>query len=215
MSVEGKICGLVRPEDARVADALGADYLGVVFAPSPRQRSVEQADRIWEGTSAKRAGVFVDASETEVIESARVLGLAVVQLHGSEDPDFCRHLRESGEWAIWKAVRIRSDIDLANTLERYAGSVDGMLLEGWSPKGHGGVGARFDWSMASEIRAAWADSLRMILAGGLTPSNVAQAIEAFGPDVVDVSSGVEKEPGVKDPDAVRAFLEAVRRAAAG
>lgn len=211
MRVEAKICGLVRPGDARAAESAGADYLGVVFAPGPRQRDPSQAREIWNGTAARRVGVFVDPELDEVLRVARDLGLAVVQLHGSEAPALCREVRDSGPWAVWKAVAVRAGESLRSELERYAGAADGVLLEGSSTAGRGGVGARFDWSRLESVRAAWPDGLRLILAGGLSAANVEEAIRAVRPHVVDVSSGVESVPGRKDPARVQAFLSAVRR----
>ncbi len=212
MIVEVKICGLGRPEDARVAEAAGAEYLGVVFAASPRQRTEDEARVIWRATRAKRVGVFVDAPATEVLERARRLDLNVVQLHGAEDPAYCRRVSRPGNWRVWKAVRLEAGCDVESALERYSQVVDGLVLEGRSDRGHGGVGARFDWSWVSDVRASWPQSLSLVLAGGLNPSNVLEAIQSARPQVVDVSSGVESGPGIKDPDAVRAFVEAVRSA---
>ncbi len=212
MNVEVKICGLGWPEDARVAEEAGADYLGVVFATSPRQRSEKEARRIWQGTRAKRVGVFVDGPEKEVLERARRVGLSVVQLHGAEDPDYCQRLSKAGDWDVWKAVRLGAERELEVALERYSEVVAGLVVEGWSARGHGGVGARFDWSWFVGVRDSWPKSLRLILAGGLNPDNVAEAIERVRPGVVDVSSGVESAPGIKNPDAVWAFVEAVRSA---
>jgi phosphoribosylanthranilate isomerase len=211
LNTEVKICGLGRPEDARVAEEAGADYLGVVFAPSPRQRSEGEARRIWRDTSARRVGVFVNAQEEELLGQARRLGLSVVQLHGAEDPEYCRRVSRSGGWQTWKAVRLRAGQDIGPIVVSYAPVVDGLLLEGWSPSGRGGVGARFDWSVAARAKDAWPEGLRLILAGGLGPANVAEAIERVRPEIVDVSSGVELAPGLKDPDAVRSFVEAVRK----
>jgi phosphoribosylanthranilate isomerase len=212
MTVEVKICGLGRPEDARLAEAAGADYLGVVFAPGPRQRNADEARRIWEGAGGRRVGVFVDPGGEEVWRLATSLELAVIQLHGSEAPELCDELREAGDWAVWKAIRLGGETRLEAALDRYGERVDGILLEGWSARGRGGVGARFEWSLAGRLREGWPDGLRLIAAGGLNAGNVAAAIAQIRPHVVDVSSGVEAALGVKDPEAVRAFLDAVRRA---
>lgn len=212
MRVEAKICGLCRPEDARAAAEAGSDYLGVVFAAGPRRRTLEQARSIFDDLPARRVGVFVDAEVPELLEVAATLELDAVQVHGSEDPEYCARVREAGDWAVWKAVRIRGDADLPEALSRYPDSVDALLLEGHSQRGHGGVGARFRWALAREARASWPAGLRMILAGGLDPENVVEAIESVRPDLVDVSSGVEREVGRKDPNAIRAFLEAASRA---
>ncbi len=210
---EVKICGLTRAEDARLAESLGAAYLGVVFAPSPRRQDAPTARRIWESTGAQRVGVFVNAPATEVIEVADALDLSVIQLHGDERPEFCRRVRESGAWAVWKALRIGGEAGAAEPLARYAGEVDGILLEGHSRRGRGGVGAAFDWSRFEPRRSGWPTELRLILAGGLRPENVTAAIERVRPDVVDVSSGVERGLGRKDARALRKFMSAVRAAA--
>ncbi len=210
MRVEAKICGLVRAEDARVAVAAGADYLGVIFAPGPRRRDPEQAAEIWAGLERRRVGVFVDSPLDAVSELAGALDLAVVQLHGSEDTSFCREIREAGPWSVWKALRMAEGLPLAEAIDRYADVVDGILVEGHSTAGHGGVGAIFDWSRLDDAREIWPKGLKLILAGGLTSENVVAAIQTVRPHVVDVSSGVESEPGRKDPKAVKAFIDAVR-----
>jgi phosphoribosylanthranilate isomerase len=137
------------------------------------------------------------------------LELDVVQLHGSEGPEFCRRVRESGPWTVWKAIQPYGD-RLLEAVERYRDHVDAVLLEGASARGRGGVGARFDWEGSAGARAGWPPDLRLVLAGGLKPSNVEAAIGALAPHVVDVCSGVEIEVGRKDPRRLRAFVGAVR-----
>lgn len=207
--VRAKICGLCRPEDARAAAESGADYLGVVFASGRRQRTPEEARAIWAGLSVPRVGVFADAAAAEVIRVAEALDLSAVQLHGDESPEECQGIRAAGPWALWKAVHVEADLEPGRLAEPYADAVDAVLLEGRGPRGRGGVGARFDWSRVGD-RGAWPDRLQLILAGGLRPENVAEAIARVRPDVVDVSSGVESEVGRKDPTRIRAFLDAVR-----
>lgn len=212
MRVRAKICGLCRPEDARAACEAGADYLGVVFATSPRGQSREAARAIWTDLDATRVGVFLDPDESEVLELARDLSLGVVQLHGSEEPDLCRRIARAGEWSVWKAVQLEGSDRLPQAVERYAGAVDALLLEGMSEHGRGGVGARFDWSVVVPLRETWPTGLGLVLAGGLDPTNVGEAIATVRPDVVDVSSGIEREVGRKDPVALQAFLNAVEQA---
>ena len=209
--VRVKICGLCRPEDARVAAEAGADYLGVVFAGERRQRTLEQARSIWKGLAVPRVGVFVDAAAAELIRLAEALDMSAIQLHGEEPPDECGRIRSAGPWAVWKAIRIDEGVDVLGAVDRYAGVVDAVLLEGRSALGHGGVGARFEWSSVAD-RAGWPAALDVVLAGGLRPENVARAIAVARPDVVDVSSGVESEVGRKDAGRIRAFLDAVRAA---
>lgn len=213
MRTEVKICGLGRGTDARVAASAGADYLGIVFAAEgPRRRSPGEAARIWSGLPTPRVGVFVDPDFGEVADLVEELRLAVVQLHGSESPSSCRRVADETGARVWKAVRLRSPRDLDEALGRYGPHVGGLVLEGWSTLGLGGVGARFDWGWATERRSKWPSGLQLILAGGLTAGNVRAAIDAVRPDVVDVSSGVEEAPGRKDARAVRSFLLEARRA---
>lgn len=211
MSIEVKICGLCRPEDARAAEHSGADYLGVVFAPSPRAQTRRDAARIWADTAARRAGVFVDAPYEEVRGLAEELRMSVIQLQGTESPDYCGRLRDAGAWSVWKAIKVRGG-ELQASIDDYRGCVDGVLLEGWSEKGAGGVGARFDWAGLSSLRGRWPKDVALILAGGLTVESVAAGIEALRPDVVDVSSGVEMAVSKKDPNLVREFIARARKA---
>jgi phosphoribosylanthranilate isomerase len=160
-----------------------------------------------------RVGVFVDAGVDEVRRGAEEAGLHVLQLHGAEPPATLAALRAEGRWSVWKAVRPRSAAELRDAIDRYRSHADALLLDGWSAAAAGGVGARFPWEEISECRDEIPDSLDLIVAGGLNPGNVERAIALLRPAVVDVSSGVESAPGVKDPAAMPAFLEAVQRAA--
>jgi len=216
MKTAVKICGLTRHADARAAVDAGADYLGIVFAPSsPRRRDADAAREIWQDLSAVRAGVFVNEAADRIRSLSRELGLGVVQLHGSEDPELALELVADGGPEIWKAVRLRRAVDLDRALDRYADRVDGILLEGWTARGVGGVGAAFDWEWAGTRRSDWPSGVKLILAGGLHAGNVSAAIAALRPDVVDVSSGVEIAPGAKDVEAVHAFVAAVSGARRG
>lgn len=212
MRVEAKICGLTRAEDARAAAAAGADYLGVVFAASPRRQGPEEAAAIWSGLECRRAGVFANENVELVVELAEKLGLDVIQLHGDESVDDCRRLRSAGQWKIWKAIKPpRFEAGLA----LFADSADGLLLEGAGGAVRGGVGAKFDWAGAQALRRDWPPGLELIVAGGLTPGNVGEAIRTLHPNVVDVSSGVEAALGRKDAETVRAFVRAVRESGDG
>lgn len=205
-----KICGLRRREDVRAAVEAGADYVGLVFADSPRRVSPGRASELVEGAPTRAVGVFVDAGREVVLDRADAVPLEVVQLHGDEPPELCASLRASG-LTVWKALRPRSRVELRREVERYRGSVDGLLVEGHSEEAAGGTGTSFprEWWGEAGLRAD-PDGPEMILAGGLEPDDVGEAVARTGPDVVDVSSGVEREPGVKDPDRIRAFVRAVR-----
>lgn len=203
-----KICGITSAADARLAVEAGADALGFVFwARSPRAVDAAQARAIGEGIPASivRVGVFVDAAPEEMARVADTAGLDLLQLHGDESPE------SAPSWCrpAWKALRVGPEFT-ARDARRWADRVAGVLLDTRSASAPGGTGETFDWALARRAR----ESARfLMLAGGLTPENVERAIAVAHPDGVDVSSGVESRPGRKDPDKVRAFVAAVRRAA--
>jgi phosphoribosylanthranilate isomerase len=210
-----KICGVCTPEDAALATSAGADYLGVILAPGrTRSRSLSQAAAIFGDTTARRAGVFVDAAPAEVLAAAAELNLDVVQLHGDETAEQVEAVRNGAPpgLRIWKAVRVREAADIVSAGSMYAGRADALLLDGWSPAGHGGVGARFDWEAAAVALKGLHASLKVVAAGGLGPDNVAHVIALLRPAVVDVSSGVEESPCRKSAERVHGFIEAARNA---
>jgi phosphoribosylanthranilate isomerase len=208
-----KICGVCRAADAALAGAAGADYVGVILAPGyGRTLTVDDAAVVLAAATSLRAGVFVDGTRETVAEAADRLGLDVIQLHGSETPEAAHALR-SPRRIVWKAVRVKHAADVHAAIERYAGCVDGLLLDGWSAAAAGGTGARFDWAAVAAQRAAWPAGLDLIAAGGLSPENVGRAVAQLAPDVVDVSSGVESAPREKSAERVREFIEAARGAA--
>ncbi len=205
-----KVCGLTRHGDAALAVEAGARFLGTILAPGGKRTvTPEAAAAIFGSLPATRVGVFVDAPAGELRMAAERAGLHVLQLHGDEPPELAAALRAEG-FTVWKAVRPRDAEEFAAAVERYAGSVDALLLDGWSPLAPGGTGARFPWREVAERLALLPEGVGLVAAGGLRPENVAEAASLLRPDVVDVSSGVEAAPGVKDPEAVRAFVAAVR-----
>lgn len=213
--VEVKICGVCRPEDARSAADAGASYIGVILAPGrARSRSRAEAAAILDACAARRVGVFVDEAPEAVAEAARELALDVVQLHGVEGIDAIDRIRDSFTGEVWKAVRVRAAADVAHASAAYFARTDALLLDGWSARDHGGAGVRFDWDGIARSDAVPA-GVRIVLAGGLTPENVADAVRLLRPAVVDVSSGVESSPGSKSPDRIRAFVDAARGARDG
>lgn len=208
-----KICGVGRPRDVDAAAEAGADYVGLVLAESPRRLGEEEARRLAgraQGAGLDAVGVFVDRPAGEVRDRAGRLGLRVAQLHGDEPASACRALRAGG-LEVWKAVRPRSRGELREAADRYRGAADALLVEGHSPEAAGGTGTGFPRSW---LRGPGGDRVvdRLVLAGGLDPGNVADAVREARPDVVDVSSGVEASPGRKDPDRIRAFVAAARAA---
>lgn len=205
-----KVCGLTRHQDAALAVEAGARYLGVILAPGGKRTvTAEAASAIFGDLSATRVGVFVDATASELHEAAARAGLHVLQLHGDEPPELAASLRSEG-FTVWKAVRPRDGEEFAEAARRYAGSVDALLVDGYSPHAHGGTGARFPWQEVADRRGLIPGDVVLVAAGGLTPVNVAEAARVLRPGVVDVSSGVESAPGVKDEALVRSFVAAVR-----
>jgi len=202
--VKVKVCGIKEPGDALVAADAGADAIGLVFAQSPRQVSVEEAQEVTAALpeGILKVGVFVDAEPEEVLRIAEVVGLDYAQLHGDEDPETVAAIRGSGLGVI-KALRVRNAEVLA-AVERY--EADLFLLDAWSVKARGGTGERFDWGLATSLKGR--DNI--LVSGGLNPENVREAIEFFEPYGVDASSSLEERPGKKDGERVRRFVSAAK-----
>ncbi len=204
-----KICGVTRVVDAAHAAAAGADFIGINFW-SRSKRYVETAAAPPIAAAARAAGaqvvgVFVDATADEIAAVVARVGLDIVQLHGAESPaDVVAIARESGRVA-WKAIAVATAADL-DDLDAW--SVDALLLDTPTP-GRGGSGTTFDWSLAAAAIARH-PARRIVLAGGVTPANVARAVAEVAPFGVDVASGVEASPGIKDPAKVTEFIAAVR-----
>jgi phosphoribosylanthranilate isomerase len=204
--VEAKICGLTRPEDAAAAAAAGASYLGVVFAGGPRVVTPDQAARVRAaGAGVPVLGVFGDQPAPEILRVARRAGLAGAQLHGNSPREDARRLRGEG-LLVWRVVRIALPADL-HLLEDAVHDADAVLVEPRVAHASGGTGTSLDLAVAREARVRLG-ARRMVLAGGLTPETVGTAAALVRPEVVDVSSGVERLPGIKDPVRIAAFLEA-------
>jgi phosphoribosylanthranilate isomerase len=204
-----KICGITNLEDALLAAELGADALGFIFyAKSPRKVSPETAREIIAQLPpfVASVGVFVDEDAAVVQELAAQVGLDWVQLHGQESPEYCRGLRPK----VIKGFRIKDEKSLME-LEPYRDAVQALLLDTYKKGQAGGTGEVFDWQLA---RAAQTYG-RIILAGGLTPKNVAQAIVTAWPAAVDAASGTEAAPGKKDPAKLKAFFKAVKEIGGG
>jgi phosphoribosylanthranilate isomerase len=206
-----KICGVCRPADAAVIAAAGVGCVGVILAPGgKRSRALLEAAAIFTAApGCARVGVFVDADPATVREAALRLDLDVVQLHGAEPSSALAELA-SGRWQVWKALRPRAAAEFLAGIENYASVAQALLLDGWSGTAPGGTGARFPWEEIAAVRSQLPGGLRLVVAGGLHPDNLARARAYLAPDVVDVSSGVESGSGVKDPALVRAFVAAAR-----
>lgn len=206
-----KICGVTRPTDARNAQEAGAHFVGAILVPgSPRQVSPELAGTLAGAVTIPLVVVVAGLSPRETANLARQAGASVIQLHGDESPDHVRVLRELGDWELWKAVRVRTGADITEAADTFAGVVDLLLLDAWHPSALGGTGMSFDWSEAADSRNRLPHGLRLGVAGGLTPDNVEEVVRLLAPELVDVGSGVEAFPGIKDPDRVRSFVRRAR-----
>lgn len=200
--VRVKICGITRPEDAKWAAVLGADAIGLVFYEhSPRRVTVAQACQIVKALPpfVTKVGLFVDATEQTIRHVLALVPLDLLQFHGDESLEECTVY----DRPYIKAVRIREGIDLNKLVEKYHNAC-GILLDSFVEGRRGGTGLTFNWSLVPRTFPK-----PIILAGGLTPDNVATAIAAVRPYAVDVSGGVELRKGIKDPDKMHAFIRGV------
>jgi phosphoribosylanthranilate isomerase len=203
-----KFCGITNLADAERAVAAGVWAIGLIFWPrSPRRCQLDAAAEI--AASVKRraevAGVFVNATLDHVAQTADAVGLTMIQLHGDEGPAYCAEAARRTGAKVIKAARVRSGADVQALASFHT---DYHLLDSYTAGVPGGTGETFAW----EIARAHRGSIPVILSGGLTPDNVADAIAAVRPFAVDVASGTEASPGVKDPDKLQAFAAAVRAA---
>ncbi len=214
-----KICGTTSPEDAHVAVDAGANALGFVFAESPRKVTSEVAQKVIAGLpdTVQKVGVFVNESAERIRAIVAQAGLTAVQLHGDETPDFAGDLfpwqgtRRSCR--IFKAIPVRAGFEAtAQEFTQQANTVDALLLDSYSESARGGTGKTFDWQLASATAPRLALRTKLILAGGLDAGSVGAAVRLMRPWGVDVASGVEREPGKKDAEKIRAFIAAVREA---
>jgi phosphoribosylanthranilate isomerase len=205
MRTRVKICGITREQDALAAIRLGADAIGLVFyPPSPRAVTVEQAAEIVRNLPpfVTVVALFVDAEPEAIREVLSRVRIDLIQFHGDESPQQCAQYGRP--WI--KALRVREDTDLRALAEEYAGA-SALLLDTYQAGKPGGTGTAFDWSVIPRELAA-----RIVLAGGLTPDNVEQAVRQVRPYAVDVSGGVEQDKGIKDADKIAAFIRGVERA---
>jgi phosphoribosylanthranilate isomerase len=233
---EVKFCGLTRAEDALAGASLGAAYLGVVFAGGPRRVEARVARAVLDGASAeqasdspvaqtlvptaahaahaahrlpRRVGVFGDQTADAIAAAAAVARLDVIQLHGASDDALVAALRARFTGQIWRVVRVRHGSEAA--LGGASRGVDGVVVDALVPGTMGGTGVAVNWEDLARTLERVERPARLVLAGGLDPDNVERAVGLVAPDVVDVSSGVESEPGIKDHVRMRAFAVAAAR----
>ena len=216
-SVGVKICGLTRVEDAEQAERAGASYLGAILAGGPRMLDVQRATRVLgkRRANVSRVAVFGAHSAREIVDIVQELDLDVSQLHGSPTVEDILHIREATLRAVWPVLRVEGTCIPAEKTEDIAAAAGALVLDAHVIGQLGGTGVTLDWAglaqRVSELRAR-TPGMQLVLAGGLRARNVREAIRLLSPDVVDVSSGVEASPGVKDPEEVERFVDEVRKA---
>jgi phosphoribosylanthranilate isomerase len=214
-----KFCGLTRPDDARQAARLGAAYVGAIFAGGPRTVTPERARELFEaaagdasgtaGEVARAVGVFGADDVRAIAANAIAAGTRVIQLHGDPRAADVRAMRRRFDGQIWAVARAQGSI-LAEWTEELFHEADAVLLDARVDGRLGGTGVTLAWSALADSVAAVRGHTPVVLAGGLTPENVAEAVRALAPDIVDVSSGVESSPGIKDHVKMRAFFDAAQ-----
>src|SRR5436305_7204938 len=200
---------MTRPQDAALAAEIGANYVGVIFANGPRKVTVDQAGEILDaaGPSVRHVGVFGTNDPDEIVGVAEELGLHVVQLHAVPGWSAVEGLRDRFDGEVWAVIRIPGS-HIPHEFDALFDTADGVLLDAHSKEGLGGTGVPLPWNALAVDLARDRGSAEVILAGGLNPGNVSAAIRILAPDVVDVSSGVESAPGIKDPWLMREFFDA-------
>ncbi len=200
-----KICGITRVEDARAAVDSGADALGLVFySKSPRYVELSVAVNIARtiGPFVTIVGLFVNAGEAQVREAVKTVGLDMLQFHGDEDEVYCAQF----ERPYIKAIRMSPELDVKEVMTKYP-SARGFLFDAWNKDKYGGTGETFEWDRLSILKESVDTDIPFILAGGLTPENVDQAVAAVKPYAIDVSGGVELSPGIKSPELIQQFID--------
>ena len=210
-----KICGLKRPGDAAFAAASGARYVGAILAGGPRLVTPAGARAVFEQAgTATRVVVVGHEPVDDIVRGAMAAGADIVQLHGDPSPRMVQDLRERWPGGIWAALRVPPGAFDAERAAALFAVADGVVLDAFVPGALGGTGVSIDWTALQLPLRALRDSHEatalLVLAGGLTPENVAMGSRMLVPDVVDVSSGVEVSPGIKDQARVRRFIAAAR-----
>jgi phosphoribosylanthranilate isomerase len=205
-----KICGLSTPETLTTAIKAGADFVGLVFyKPSPRHVEIEVAAYLAKQVpnTTQIVGLFVDPTDGYMEQVLHDVPLTMIQLHGREPPERVKAIKAKFKLPVIKALPIETSKDI-DKIKAYDGIADWLLFDAKGEKLPGGNGITFDWTILKDYmgQSAW------MLAGGLTPENINEALTILSPDAVDVSSGVESAPGIKDSHKIRSFLEAAKKA---
>ena len=215
MRTRAKICGITRVQDIKAVVDAGADAIGFVFFP-PSPRSVNKAEAIAlvqaVPTYVQVVGLFVNATADEIAEILKDVHLDILQFHGDESPEQCQQIANHVRRRWYKAIQVKPDVtsaEMIETIQQYQQvGASAMLLDAWHPELKGGTGHRFDWTQFPKL------DIPLILAGGLTPENVEDAIKTTHAFAVDVSGGVESAKGIKDQQLIERFMQGVHRGSA-
>ena len=212
MRTRAKICGITRTEDIHAAINAGVDAIGLVFyAPSPRAVSIQQAKVLAQHIPAyvSIVGLFVNASSEEIGQVLAEVPLDILQFHGDETAAQCQKIAQDNQRRWYKAIQVKADLDVIAEIEQYQqAGASAMLLDAWHPELKGGTGHSFDWEKFPKL------DLPLILAGGLKPENIEDAIKTTAAYAVDVSGGVESAKGIKDQQLIQQFMQGVQRGSA-
>ena len=212
MRTRAKICGITRIEDIHSAVHAGVDAIGFVFyAPSPRYVTFAQAQQLAHHIPAyvQLVGLFVNASSDEILQVLKNVPLDIIQFHGDESPEQCHDIAKIVGRRWYKAIQVKPDLDIIKIIKNYQqAGASAVLLDAWHPDLKGGTGHQFDWSQFPKL------DIPLILAGGLKPDNIEEAIKTTGAYAVDVSGGVESAKGIKDQQLIEHFMQGVQRGSA-
>ncbi|WP_089605740.1 phosphoribosylanthranilate isomerase [Acinetobacter piscicola] len=215
MRTRAKICGITRPQDIQAAVEAGADAIGLVFyEPSPRNVSIELAKQLAQHIPpyVNIVGLFVNASREEIAQVLEQVPLDILQFHGDETAEQCQQIAQYNKRRWYKAIQVKPDLDnleIIQTIRQYQqAGASAMLLDAWHPELKGGTGHSFDWSQFPKL------DIPLILAGGLKPENIEEAIQTTQAYAVDVSGGVESAKGIKDQQLIEKFMQGVQRGSA-
>lgn len=212
MRTRAKICGITRIQDIQSVVQAGADAIGFVFyPPSPRNITLEQAKVLVKHVPAyvQTVGLFVNATGDEIAQVLQQVPLDIIQFHGDETPEQCQVIAQQTGRRWYKAIQVKPDLDVVDMIKSYQHvGASAVLLDAWHPELKGGTGHQFDWSQFPKL------DIPLILAGGLKPENIEDAITTTGAYAVDVSGGVESAKGIKDQQLIERFMQGVQRGSA-
>ncbi|MDV2469893.1 phosphoribosylanthranilate isomerase [Acinetobacter chinensis] len=215
MRTRAKICGITRPQDIQAAVNAGVDAIGLVFfEPSPRYVHAELAQQLVRliPPYVSIVGLFVNAAQEDIAQVLEQVPLDVIQFHGDETAEQCQQMAQYNKRRWYKAIQVKpdaTDTEIISTIQQYQqAGASAMLLDAWHPELKGGTGHSFDWSQFPKL------DIPLILAGGLKPENIEDAIKMTQPYAVDVSGGVESAKGIKDQQLIEKFMQGVQRGSA-